>query len=65
MNTFLELTFDGGDILCPYCRTVFGVKWNTEYGDPMIGTQKIECLCCSRAFYLETEIKYKVLIAES
>lgn len=43
------LNFDGG-MECPHCKTSIGVKWETEYGDPLIGEHEAECPQCEKKF---------------
>jgi len=55
-----RLTYDGGDIECPKCKTSFAVgDWNTEYGDPMLGDHETKCLKCGTPFHFSVNITFK------
>ena len=46
------------DIKCPHCGTTYEVEWDTEYGDPLYGTETTECWECEMEFKFSAEIKY-------
>lgn len=55
------LEFDGNDIKCPHCKTLFGVRWNTEYGDADVGDHTLKCLTCDKPILFSVRIQYTVL----
>jgi DNA-directed RNA polymerase subunit RPC12/RpoP len=54
-----SLTYDGDSLKCPHCGTIFGVKWDTEYGDPLVGEHKSECIRCKKEFHFSVYHEYK------
>ena len=55
-----RLSYDGGDVECPYCKTGFAVTdWNTEYGYPIFGDHETTCLECNKPFHFDCSIVYK------
>jgi transposase-like protein len=45
------------DINCPHCNQGHDIQeWMTEYGDPLVGEQNVECIECQQSFTLETEV---------
>lgn len=53
-----NLNYNGGDVECPHCKKSFGVTWDTEFGDPLMGEHDTLCLECGTSFTFQVSIQY-------
>ena len=53
-----RLDYNGEGITCPHCKTKFGVEWDTEYGNPIIGEHEVDCLKCGKQFNFSVYNEY-------
>jgi hypothetical protein len=56
----LRLINDGGDdVMCPHCHRKYSIVWDTEYGNPVIGSRIEYCtnLSCLKSFVIEVDVQ--------